>query len=346
MRAPGFWWRPQPDWLAWLLWPLGWVYGAQTLRRMRRPGAGVGVPVICVGNFVVGGAGKTPTAIALMRMLAARGETPFVLMRGYGGRLAGPVIVDPALHMAADVGDEALLMAGHAPTVVARDRPAGAALAKALGASVVVMDDGLQNPSLAKALRLAVVDGAVGVGNGLCLPAGPLRAPLAGQFEATDAVIVIGDGAAGSAVAARAERAGLAVLTGRLTPQPAIAAALAGRSVLAVSGIGRPDKFGATLRQIGAVIVAERHFGDHHAYTPADVAELIAEATRLDCLIATTEKDMTKLGPLWPAGERARLVVLPVALVFDDPAAIGRLLDRLPAGSALSGSALSGPAQP
>lgn len=341
MRAPGFWWQPERSWLARLLSPLGWVYGALTLRRMRRPGISVGIPVICVGNFVAGGAGKTPTAIALARMLAARGETPFVLMRGYGGRLAGPVAVDPAIHSAADVGDEALLMASHAPTVVARDRPAGAAMAVARGASVVVMDDGLQNPSLAKALRLAVVDGASGVGNGLCLPAGPLRAPLAGQFEATDAVIVIGDGEAGAAVAAGASASGLPALTARLTPNPGIAAALAGQAVIAVSGIGRPEKFAATLRQAGATVLAERPFGDHHAYTPGDVAELIAQAGRLGGRIATTEKDFTKLGPLWPAAERDRLIVLPVTLSFDDPVAMDGLLDR-----ALAPSALAGAAQP
>jgi tetraacyldisaccharide 4'-kinase len=341
MHAPGFWRRPEPGWLARLLSPLGWLYGAVTLRRMRRQGLSLGIPVLCVGNFVAGGAGKTPTAMALARMLVARGETPFVLMRGYGGRLAGPVIVDPAMHTAADVGDEALLMAGHSPTIVARDRPAGAALAKAQGASVVVMDDGLQNPSLAKTLRLAVVDGAVGVGNGLCLPAGPLRAPLAGQFEATDAVIVIGDGGAGSAVAASASAAGRPVLTARLAPEPAVATALSGQAVIAVSGIGRPEKFAATLRQVGARIVAERPFGDHHAYAPADVAGLLAEAERLGCLIATTDKDMTKLGPLWPDEARDRLAVLPVTLVFDDAAAIERLLDR-----ALAGSALAGAAQP
>ena len=341
MRAPGFWWRPKPGWLAGLLSPLGWLYGTLTLLRMRRPGISVGIPVICVGNFVAGGAGKTPTAIALTRMLAARGDKPFVLMRGYGGRLAGPVAVDPSSHSAADVGDEALLMAGLMPTVVARDRPAGAALAKALGASVIVMDDGLQNPSLAKALRLAVVDGASGVGNGLCLPAGPLRAPLAGQCEATDAVIVIGDGDAGSGVAADARASGLAVLTARLAPDPGVAATLSGQAVIAVSGIGRPEKFAATLRQTGATILAERPFGDHHAYTPGDVAELIAQAGRLGGRIATTEKDMTKLGPLWPAAERDRLLVLPVTLVFDDCIAIARLLDR-----ALAASAPAGAAQP
>jgi tetraacyldisaccharide 4'-kinase len=341
MRAPGFWWRPVPGWPAWLLSPLGWIYGTLTLRRMRRPGISVGIPVVCVGNFVAGGAGKTPTAIALARMLAARGEKPFVLMRGYGGRLAGPVAVDPAIHAASDVGDEALLMAGHAPTVVARDRPAGAALAKALGASLVVMDDGLQNPSLAKTLRLAVVDGASGVGNGLCLPAGPLRAPLAGQFEATDAVIVIGEGEAGAAVAADASASGLPVLIARLTPDPIVAAALSGQAVIAVSGIGRPEKFAATLRQAGATILAERPFGDHHAYTPGDVAALIAQAGRLGGRIATTEKDMTKLGPLWPADARDRLIVVPVTLVFDAPAGVDAVLGR-----ALAASALAGAAQP
>lgn len=341
MRAPGFWWRSEPGWRARLLSPLGWMYGALTLRRMRRPGISVGIPVICVGNFVAGGAGKTPTAIALARMLAARGEKPFVLMRGYRGRLEGPVMVDPAIHSAADVGDEALLMAGHVPTIVARDRPAGAALAKARGASVVVMDDGLQNPSLAKTLRLAVVDGASGVGNGSCLPAGPLRAPLAGQFGESDAVIVIGDGEAGLTVAVRSEAAGLPVLSARLAPDPTIAAGLSGQAVIAVSGIGRPEKFVATLRQVGARVVAEHPFGDHHAYTQADVAGLIAQADRQGCRIATTEKDLTKLAPLWPGEARERLVVLPVTLVFDDSAAMARLLDR-----ALAASALAGPAQP
>ena len=341
MRAPGFWWRLEPGWLAWLLSPLGWSYGTLTLWRMRGPGLAIGIPVVCVGNFVAGGAGKTPTVIALARMLAARGENPFVLMRGYGGRLAGPISVDPAIHSAADVGDEALLMARHVPTIVARDRPAGAGLARTLGASVVVMDDGLQNPTLAKTLRLAVVDGASGVGNGLCLPAGPLRAPLAGQFGLSEAVIVIGEGSAGAVVAAGAATAGLRVLTARLAPDRGIAAGLSGQDVIAASGIGRPEKFVATLREVGAKVVVERPFGDHHAYTPADVAELIAQATRLGCTIATTEKDMTKLGPLWPQAERDRLIVLPVTLVFDDPAAMSGLLDR-----ALVASALAGPAKP
>lgn len=341
MRAPGFWWRP-PGALAWILSALGWLYGAITLRRMRGSGIEVGVPVVCVGNFVAGGAGKTPTAIALAGLLARRGETPFVLMRGYGGSLRGPVEVHAAHHAARAVGDEPLLMARHARTIVARDRAAGAALARALGASVIVMDDGLQNPTLAKRLRLAVVDGASGVGNGYCLPAGPLRAPLEGQLAETDAVLVIGAGTPGEAVAAVARAQGVAVLQARLEPAQETVSRLQGQAVLAVSGIGRPEKFAATLREAGARIVAERAFGDHHAYTQGDVAALVDEALLYDCLIATTEKDMVKLGPLWPHDERHRLLPVPVSLVFAEPERIEALVSTaLPARSDPAGPAQS-----
>lgn len=334
MRAPGFWWR-RPGLLAGLLAPLGWLYGAITLRRMRRPGADCGIPVICVGNFVAGGAGKTPTAIALAGLLAQRGETPFVLMRGYGGRLPGPVEVHPEHHAARAVGDEPLLMARHARTVIARDRVAGASLARALGAGVIVMDDGLQNPALTKRLRLAVVDGASGVGNGLCLPAGPLRAPLAEQLGEVDAVLVIGAGEPGAAVAAAATARGLPVLRARLDPDPAAVARLAGQAVLAVSGIGRPEKFAATLRESGARIVAERAFGDHHAYSLGDVQALVAEAALYDSLVATTEKDSVKLAPLWPDEERGRLLPVPVRLIFEGPDRVTELLgDAIGSGAA------------
>ena len=334
MRAPAFWWQP-PGLIARLLAPLGWLYGAITLRRMRQPGADCGVPVICVGNFVAGGAGKTPTAIALAGLLAQRGENPFVLMRGYGGSLPGPVEVHAQHHAAHAVGDEPLLMARHVRTVVSRDRVAGANLARALGASVIVMDDGLQNPALAKRVRLAVVDGASGVGNGLCLPAGPLRAPLAEQLTQVDAVLVIGPGEPGEAVAAQATARGIPVLGARLDPAADTVTRLADQAVLAVSGIGRPEKFAATLREAGARIVAERAFGDHHAYSAADVQALVAEAALYDSLVATTEKDWVKLAPLWPEAERGRLLPVPVRLVFDAAEPIAALL----AGATVSGAA-------
>jgi tetraacyldisaccharide 4'-kinase len=341
MRAPGFWWRP-PGVPAWLLAPFGKLYGAITLQRMRRSGAEIGIPVICVGNFVAGGAGKTPTAIALAELLARQGETPFVLMRGYGGSLTGPVEVHASHHTAQAVGDEPLLMARHVRTVIARDRVTGATLAKALGASVIVMDDGLQNPALAKRLRLAVVDGASGVGNGHCLPAGPLRAPLAGQLAQTDAVLVIGIGEPGEAVAEVARERGVAVLHARLEPASETVGNLRGQAVLAVSGIGRPEKFAATLLAAGAQIVAERAFGDHHAYTVGDVAGLVAEARERDCLIATTEKDLVKLGPLWPMEERHRLLPVPVRLAFAEPDQVATML----AATLSASSAPAGAAQP
>lgn len=329
MRAPGFWWRPRPGALARLLQPVGWIYGAITLLRMKRGGQQAGVPVICVGNFVAGGAGKTPTSIAIAALLRQRGETPFFLTRGYGGSVDGPVEVAAALRSAAEVGDETLLLAQAGPTIKSRDRTAGAAMAASRGASVILMDDGLQNPSLAKQLRIAVVDGASGIGNGLCVPAGPLRAPLDGQLDETDAVIVIGDGAAGAAVASRATARGLPVLEARLSPMAGITAQLAGQSVIAVSGIGRPEKFIATLEAARARIVAERPFGDHHAYTAEDVASLLKDARARGCRIATTEKDMTKLAPLWPEAELARLIVVPVTLQFTETAQIRALLDRV-----------------
>lgn len=328
-RAPRFWWRETPTLLARLLQPLGFLYGRITLRRMRQPGADAGLPVICVGNFIAGGAGKTPTAIAIARLLEERGEKPFVLMRGYGSRLAGPVEVDPDRHRAVDVGDEPLLMARHARTVIARDRVAGARLARGLGASIVVMDDGLQNPSLLKQLRLAVVDGSSGAGNGLCLPAGPLRAPLAEQLSETDAVIVIGPGDAGERVAAVARAAKKPVLAAALKPADAAVERLRGREVIALSGIGRPEKFAATLRDAGATVAAEQAHGDHHAYGQVDVAAALATAREHSALIATTEKDWTKLAPLWPQDAREALVVVPVTLVFAEPVAIAELLAGL-----------------
>ena len=328
MRAPGFWWHP-PGPLAFLLAPLGWIYGAITSRRMRARGAHAGVPVICIGNFVVGGAGKTPTTLAVAAMLQAQGETPFVLSRGYGGSLAGPVEVDPARHRADEVGDEPLLIARRVRTVISRDRPAGAAHARSSGASVIVMDDGLQNPSLHKDVRIAVVDGGSGIGNGFCFPAGPLRAPLATQIQGVDAVLLIGTGAAGEAVAQAARQGGVKVLRAQLAVEPDIAGRLAGARVLAVSGIGRPEKFAATLREAGAEIVAERRFGDHHRYSPSEVARLLEEAQRMGAVIATTEKDMTKLGPAVAGDRRDEVLVVPVSLVFEQPEAIRSLVKRL-----------------
>ena len=327
MRAPAFWWEPTPSLFAQFLRPPAAMYGAIAGSRMQQRGVTLDVPVICVGNFTVGGTGKTPTALRLADLLTADGQRPFFLTRGYGGRLAGPVRVSPGHHGANDVGDEPLLLARAAPTIVARDRPQGAGLATREGASVIVMDDGLQNPSLAKDLALTVVDGATGVGNGLCLPAGPLRAPLAAQWQKVDALVVVGEGAGGAAVAHEAGARGKPVFRARIEPDGASAEQLRGQRVFAFAGIGRPEKFFATLQHCGATVVRSKSFPDHHAYTADEIATIVAEAATNDLAVVTTEKDFTRIGPL-PGGRTIK--VLPVRLVFDDEQALRDLVrDRL-----------------
>jgi tetraacyldisaccharide 4'-kinase len=309
MRAPAFWWR-NASVAARLLVPLAAAYGTIAAARLRRPGVAPGVPVLCIGNLTVGGAGKTPTALATARLLAAAGERPVFLSRGYGGRVAGPVRVDPQRHGAADVGDEPLLLAGAAPTIVAGDRVAGAHAAVAAGASVIVMDDGFQNPSLRKDVVLLVIDGRRGIGNGLVLPAGPLRAPLAPQLTRADALLMIGEPSGAATVVAAARGLDVPIFHGRLTPDPAVAATLKGRKVLAFAGIGDPEKFFATVTTSGIDAPIRRAFPDHHRYTRADASELLADADRHGLVLLTTAKDFVRL----PGELATRAQVLPVVL--------------------------------
>jgi tetraacyldisaccharide 4'-kinase len=323
MREPAFW--RSRGLLPTLLAPSAALYGAVAGWRMSRQGERAAVPVICVGNFTVGGAGKTPAALAVAALLAAAGERPAFLTRGYGGSLPGPLRVDPERHGAAEVGDEPLLLARAAPTIMSRDRPAGARLAVEIGAGVVVMDDGLQNPSLLKDLSFAVVDAATGIGNGLPLPAGPLRAPLNAQWPRVDAVILVGDGEAGDALAREAERRGRPVLRARIAPDPAAVAGLGGRRVLAFAGIGRPPKFFETLEACGATVERRHAFPDHHPYTAAEVNGLVAEAAAEGLTPVTTEKDRVRVERL-DGAQAAAIVALPVRLVFRDEAAARTLL--------------------
>lgn len=333
MRPPAFWDATGDHPAARLLAPLAALYGRHTSARMDRPGAAAPCPVLCVGNFTLGGAGKTPTALALAALLRAGGARPAFLTRGYGGCLAGPVAVDPARHRADDTGDEPLLLARAAPTILARDRPAGARLCVEGGADCIVMDDGLQNPSLAKTLSLAVVDAGAGLGNGRTFPAGPLRVPLERQWPHVHGLVLIGTGAKGEEMAEAAARRGLPVHRARLIP----GADLAGRRVLAFAGIGRPAKFFASLREAGADLVDTRAFPDHHPYRDDEIARLAAEAERLGAGLVTTEKDHVRLPPAF-AG---RVSVLPVTLRFRDEgplrAQLGAFLARR-AGSTLGGA--------
>jgi tetraacyldisaccharide 4'-kinase len=327
MREPDFWWR-KPGLAAWLLSPLGLIYGAVAGWRMRRSGFRADIPVICVGNFTLGGTGKTPSAIAIARMLAERGATPFFLTRGYGGRLKGPVRVDLSSHRASDVGDEPLLLARAAPTIVSRDRAAGAAFAQAAGASVIVMDDGLQNPSLDKTLSIAVVDGRRGLGNGQVFPAGPLRAPIATQLAMVQAILVVGTGTGAEPVAALARDRGLPALRGRLQPAADAAKALVGRKVFAFAGIGDPEKFYLTLAEAGIDATARQNFADHHQYSEDEAANILARCESEQLVPVTTEKDIARLTGRHGACGRlaAAASAIPVTLVPDDPGMLERLL--------------------
>jgi len=335
VREPAFWWQPG-SWLSLALKPVGWIYGAIAAARFQQEGRDVGIPVICVGNYHVGGAGKTPTVLALLDLLQRAGERPFVLSRGYGGTLKGPALVDLARHSAHDVGDEPLLLAAAAPVVVSRDRVAGAELARAQRASVIVMDDGFQNPSLQKELSLIVVDGVRGIGNGAVFPAGPLRAPLAPQLERTAVLIIVGDGPAADDLAAAVAARGGLVCRARLAADQSSVAALAGKRVLAFAGIGDPDRFFATLRENGIEVAASRRFPDHHRYRDSELAVLEAAARRDGLALVTTTKDLVRLRTAGRSRSTDAIRDFPVTLMFDDAATLRqRVLQAIGATSRL-----------
>jgi tetraacyldisaccharide 4'-kinase len=324
MQAPKFWNTKGP--LAQLLRPLGAITAALTARRVVQLGVDIGVPVICIGNINVGGTGKTPTAIALIDRLRARGLAAILVSRGYGGRAVGPLLVDPQHHSAADVGDEPLLLSAFAPVVVAKDRARGAWLAKSLGAQVVLLDDGFQNPSLRKDLSVVVVDAAQGFGNGFCLPAGPLREPVHAGLARADMVISIGPADAQTEFAARwgGAIAPLPHICGALEPLP-MGIDWRGAKVVAFAGIGRPEKFFATLRGLGAQVLHAEALGDHAPLHEALLARLLAQARQAGADLVTTEKDAARL----PARYRSEVLTLPVRLQLADWGPLDSALDRL-----------------
>lgn len=321
MRMPGFWAVGQKSALALLLAPLGWLYGRLTLLRLKRRGTRLPIPVIAVGNFTAGGAGKTPTVLAIARRLEQKGETPFVVSRGYGGTEPGPWLVEAQRELAARVGDEPLMMARRFPVVVARQRAAGGKFAQARGASAVILDDALQNPDLVADFTLAVVDGGFGIGNGLCIPAGPLRAPLAPMLARCDAVLLIGPDATGLGK----QLAAKPLFRAALRVEAAAAQAVRQGRVLAFCGIGRPEKFAQSLRECGADLVGLLAYGDHHAYSDEDAATILAEAERLQARLVTTEKDATRLAGS-PMLEQLRAAALVVPVRVELPEALAQRL--------------------
>ncbi len=306
MRAPGFWQHDGP--LARLLSPLSEITAAATRMRVARSGYRAGVPVVCCGNATVGGAGKTLLALDLARRALAAGHVVHLLTRGHGRTGGGLIRVEPS-HDAVAVGDEALLLAALAPCWVSADRAAAARAAVAAGATLLVMDDGLQNPGLCKDLSLLIVDAASGFGNGRLLPAGPLREPVAAAAGRCQAAVVIGAGAV-------ALPASLPRLHATLRPDDAMQA-LAGRRVLAFAGIGRPEKFFASLERAGAT-VTRAPFADHHRYARRELDRLLRRAAQDGLTLVTTPKDAVRL----PAEVRGQVTVAGVSLAWRDEAAL------------------------
>lgn len=320
-----------------LLSPIAAIYARTAASRLgREPAYRSQLPVICIGNFTSGGGGKTPTALAVAALLKAMGKTPAFLTRGYGGSAEG--VVEVAGHQATEVGDEALLLAAAAPTFVSADRAAGAKAIEQTNADVIVMDDGFQNPGLAKSLSLIVADAASGLGNGRVIPAGPMRAPLEAQLPHADALLVIGEGKKCDRLIKRFEAAGKPVLRAKIAPDcdPRWLTVL---PTIGFAGIARPAKFFATLKANGARLIASHAFGDHHRFTEKEAKRLLAEAEDKKAMLVTTEKDWARLAEEDEDDGDSALVELkkrsrpfPIVITFDDEEAVKMLLGEATAG--------------
>lgn len=327
-ETPPFWWQ-KSSWQAWLLSPVSLAYGYFAGRAMARAKrVKVDLPVICVGNFTAGGAGKTPTAITLAKAAKAAGLKPGMLSRGYGGSLTGTTIVDPYHHRARDVGDEPLLLAREALTVISRNRVDGAALLKKEGADIIIMDDGFQSARIAIDYALIVVDGNRGLGNGFMLPAGPVRAPIKRQMLHVNGLLTVGESKITDKFIRRMARAGKASYLANVKTRNG--EDFNGKKVLAFAGIADPEKFYRTLESTGADIVARRSFADHHYLADDEIASLLADAERDGLELVTTSKDHVRLlGHHGLAQELAsRAKVLEIDMAFDDPAAPGWMISQ------------------
>lgn len=320
MRTPDFWYSADPRYwgmLPGLLAPISACYSlAGQLRGWFARPYRAAVPVICVGNLTAGGAGKTPVALALAARILARDVKVHFITRGYGGRLAGPVRVEPERHGIAEVGDEALLLADMAPCWVARDRKAGAMAAIAAGAELLILDDGHQNPHLVKDLSLLLIDAERGFGNGWVIPSGPLREPVARGLARADAVLLMGDGE-------KLPDFGITQL--RAQRQLSNPNSLRNQRLFAFCGIGAPQQFFGLLRRAGADLVEARAFPDHHPYTENAIDEILLSAARADATPVTTEKDRVRL----PPAMRRKIQAIGMEICFADEPALTRLLDTV-----------------
>jgi tetraacyldisaccharide 4'-kinase len=329
MRAPPFWTirygRDAAPMLRLLLTPLGWLYGAGVRRRLARTTpVALPIPVISIGNLTAGGTGKTPLTLLVHKLLTPLLERPVaILSRGYGGTVDGPELVDTRAHSAAQVGDEPFFMATQVPiVVVARDRAAGGRFTLERKWSAVVMDDAHQNPSLVKDLSIVVVDGETGFGNGRLIPAGPLRERVADGLARTDLVITMGPVSNDT----REDLAGYTgpVIGAKLVPSPT---KITGK-VVGFCGIGRPEKFDATLRELGLDVVDMFPFPDHYPYTQGDLERLLKIAKDNAATLVTTQKDFVRLP--FQLADKVRVIAVTAEIDDQDKlrAALGLALDR------------------
>lgn len=329
LRTPSWWYERSSLWPA-LLAPAGLVWNAVTRARwaFAKPYRS-SLPVICIGNFTAGGAGKTPAVLAVAHILGNAGERSVFLTRGYGGCTHGPHLVNPSHDTPHLVGDEPLLLAREAPTIVAADRAEGARLAERQDASVIIMDDGFQNPGLAKTVSLIVIDGVQGLGNEHVIPAGPLRASLGFQLAMADGFILVGDGDAEGRVHALAQEKSLPVLTSQIIAD-ADSGWLKNKSLVAFAGIGRPDKFFRTLEDLGGRIMERVPYPDHHAFTQGDAENLLRLASDHGAQLVTTQKDFVRIeGGADLQKLKQETQALPVRLQFRDEKAAKKIISRL-----------------
>ena len=325
MKAPTYWKRDQGGFISNLLSPIGWLYGvgAQMNQSAATP-IQAPAPVICIGNAVAGGAGKTPVALDIGKRLLSAGVNAHYLSRGYGGSEHGPHPVDIALDSAQRVGDEPLLLAHVAPTWIAKDRVKGAIAMVEAGAKTIIMDDGLQNPSLLKDISLCVIDGTYGIGNGRVMPAGPLREEFEQSLKKSNAVVIIGTDQAGITERIKCIAPDMIILNAKIKAKPTDSD-ITTPPIHAFAGIAQPEKFFRTLSELGCKLARTTPFADHHAYTDAEISELIEAAKADKALLLTTEKDYVRLDTKW----KSAIKPLGIRLEWKDEAPLIAILEPI-----------------